>query len=182
MWSKIELRQYYKKNRQELSTEERLRLSQSISDLLIQLEHVKLAKNILLYSAIQNEVDLTSLYHYCHSNHKKVFFPKTYDEKIRFFEVNDISEMNKGRFGVLEPSELSTEFQNESGVILVPGVAFSKNRHRIGYGKGYYDRFLTAHENLYSIGVGYEFQMIEDFETDKFDVPLNLLVSELGER
>ncbi len=181
MWSKIELRKINKEIRTNMSKDECLRLSKIITDNLVNLECIKSAKHILLYSSIQNEVDVSSLIYYCQINHKKVYLPKTYSNEIQFYEISDFQNLSEGMFHVLEPTDLSKKYQGQEGVIIVPGLAFNRCRQRIGFGKGYYDRFLIKHENLYSIGVGYKFQMIEDFEADHHDVPLNLLVSELGE-
>jgi len=61
---------------------------------------------------------------------------------------------------------------------LVPGVCFDKHLYRVGFGKGFYDRFLSANKNIFSIGICYDFQIVDSIEKDPFDVKLNKIISE----
>jgi 5-formyltetrahydrofolate cyclo-ligase len=62
-------------------------------------------------------------------------------------------------------------------LVIVPGVAFDKNLNRLGYGRGFYDRYLTAHSDLFSVGICYDCQMYDELPHDEGDVRLKLLIS-----
>lgn len=163
-----------------MQSEQCIQMSEQICKHIIELHEYKQAQNVLLYSSIRNEVDLKLLFQDAIKEGKKVFFPKTYKEEIAFYRVMQLSEMKSGAFGVLEPTEDAEKFVDSEALVIVPGLAFSSSHHRIGFGKGYYDRFLSG-KDLYTIGVGYDYQFDEEFVPDQYDIPLNLLISNRGE-
>ncbi|MGE4233876.1 MAG: 5-formyltetrahydrofolate cyclo-ligase [Bacteriovoracia bacterium] len=131
-------------------------------------------KKVGLYSPIKNEV-LTSLFF----NHFidlgiECFFPKVVSNtEIQFGRVTDLSELEIGRFGILEPKKVGGDLD----LLLVPAIAFSRAGYRLGYGQGYYDRYCEKKKDLISIGLAYSFQVVDGFPTEKHDVKLNHLVT-----
>ncbi len=187
MWAKAELRKKNKKIRSEMSADLCKHLSQRICKQIIELPEFINANSILLYHGIMNEVDTDLIFSAAIAAGKRVYYPKTYEHVIRFFQVKELSQLTPGVFGVCEPSEENPEFTEVRNpcIIVVPGLAYSKSGYRIGYGKGYYDRFFAAFSNeertlMTSIGIGYHFQFEESFEPDSFDIPLSKLMDEDG--
>ena len=118
----------------------------------------KAADAILVYSAIQSEADLDLFCKKAWADEKKLYFPKVFGEKMDFFCVSDASQLTSGAFHVMEPDVdtyvLETFQSTQVQVpILVPGVAFSRRGERIGYGKGYYDRYIGMRPAVVSQGI-----------------------------
>ncbi len=108
---------------------------------------------------------------------KKVFLPKIDGDEMLFYLVNDLKELQEGYKGIREPLG-DTEcfdydiYKDHRILLLMPGVAFDKFGNRMGYGKGFYDRFLMDKEMLqtYSIGIGYACQRVEELPTEEHDL------------
>lgn len=141
-------------------------------------------KNIMLYISFNNEVDTHSLATWCLDNGKTVIAPYCIQKqrKIVPFEINNLSnDLTKSTFGVMEPKHniLKEATLHNIDLIIVPGVIFDINCNRIGFGAGYYDRFLCKKsKNTVTIGIAYDYQIIDSVPTDKYDVPLDFVITE----
>ena len=107
---------------------------------------------------------------------KKVAVPKVIGNDMYFYYINSLDDLEKGYFGILEPttSKLVKDFNNT--VCIVPGICFDKNNNRIGYGKGFYDRFLQ-NKNIYTIGLSFKECLIEDTNASQNDIKLKKIIS-----
>lgn len=179
MWAKEELRKENAKIRLAMTQNEVLDKSACICRNILNSDIYSICNNLLLFASIRNEVNLRLLFEQAIIDGKNVYYPKTCGDIIRFFQVEKYECLIPGRFQVPEPENEEKEFLDTEGLLIAPGLAFSKQGHRIGYGKGYYDRFLK-NKNLVTVGVGYHFQFKHDFISDTFDVPLKYLYSENG--
>lgn len=112
----------------------------------------------LLYSEIQNEISTKPLFETLRAKNICVGFPKVIGDALEFKRVDRLDELTPGRFG-LEPSGLAPTLDLKAGIVVVPGIGFSNDGHRIGFGKGYYDRFLQQCPNLLRLGLAYDFQI-----------------------
>ena len=133
----------------------------------------------MLYMPLRNETDTKAIINQAFLDEKKVIFPVT-DEKsgiITPYYATENTEFSKGGFSVFEP--LGTEIANEKNidVIIVPGIAFSKNGARIGFGKGCYDKLLKNTAAI-KIGYCYSFQVYDEIPTDIYDIPMDYIISE----
>ena len=88
-----------------------------------------------------------------------------------FYEIRDFSELQKGAYGILEPTGDRLLLPQKDDLMLVPGAAFDRNGYRIGYGGGYYDRYLRRHPDMKTIALAYDFQIISRVPAEEFDVP-----------
>lgn len=107
---------------------------------------------------------------------KKLFLPKIVDDNMLFYCIDSLDDLVEGYKGILEPKGDTEKFEYETYkeyrvLMLMPGVAFDIYGNRMGYGKGFYDRFLADKEVLqtYSIGIGYKCQQVEKLPVDEFD-------------
>lgn len=186
MESKVQLRKRMKAVRNALSETERNLYSMQISDRLCKQSWYAKADTILVYSAIQSEADLDLFCKKAWADEKKLYFPKVFGEKMDFFCVSDASQLTSGAFHVMEPDvdtyplEIFSSAQSQVP-ILVPGVAFSKRGERIGYGKGYYDRYIGAHPGLLPIGICFECQLLDELPAEPQDIAMCQIVTELDE-
>ena len=173
---KKELRKRMIATRMTLSKEEVDKASKKIVQQLLVHPCYQDASVIYAYSSIKNEIKLDELFLYAFSEHKILALPKVHGERIDFFTIRHPGDLEIGAFGIYEPGSTCKKAPNPD-LILVPGVAFSKDGFRLGYGGGFYDRFLSAHD-AYSIGVGYGFQIIDELPVEHFDQKLSEIVTD----
>ncbi|RLF39548.1 MAG: 5-formyltetrahydrofolate cyclo-ligase, partial [Thermoplasmata archaeon] len=91
-------------------------------------------------------------------------------------EIENLDDLERGAFGILEPQNKKI-YTGDIDIIIVPGIAFDFRGYRIGYGKGFYDRFLRGADAL-KIGIAYDFQIVKQIPEDDGDVPVDIIVSE----
>ena len=96
---------------------------------------------------------------------------------MRYFEISSFSELEEGTFHVMEPVEMHP-VDWENALVLVPGVAFDRQCNRMGYGKGYYDRFFEGKPDCVKLGVAYELQVSDQLPAEENDLPMEYLVTE----
>ncbi len=135
---------------------------------------------VYLYSSFGSEVSTKGLLTACFEQKKKVAFPKVLSKtEMEFYEVTDQNDfIPSGYQGILEPKS-GCNIAREPGLMIVPGVAFDEENHRIGYGGGYYDRYFSTHgsHHYYKMGLAYSFQVLPLIETETFDEILDKVIS-----
>lgn len=174
------LRQVMLEKRKQLSAEDCRNAGLHIQQTLLESEEYVRAKNLVLYASIHNEVDLHLVMNDALASGRKVLLPAVYDKGLIFREVTEASALRKGTFGILEPSASNRIFPPEQAdLIVVPGVAFDLQRHRIGYGKGYYDKALHSQEGQGKlVAVCYDFQLVEEIAGEPHDVKVDVIITE----
>jgi len=170
--------------RREIPHSQREEYSRSIFQRLIGLDLFKASQNIMAYVAFRNEVETLPVIRYCLSEGKRVHIPvsvpKTRD--LLLSELKDPErDLRPGTYGVPEPApEFMRPFPKEDlDLILVPAVAYDEKGFRIGYGAGYYDRFLDGLTRVVpSIGLAFELQIIDRVPAEPTDRPVDYIVTE----
>ncbi len=130
---------------------------------------------LLLYSSIKSEPDTFVLIKKALNDNKKVYLPKVNGVDLIFCLVKRLDELKTGKFGILEPSSDSKHYSGEKALCVVPAMSFDENGHRLGYGKGYYDRFLSSNKNLFKIGFCAGCNFIKELPYEEFDIPVDLI-------
>lgn len=183
---KSEIRKSMKQERDSLMPEERMSKSHDIYVRLKELSFDAEYQNIMLYSAIRSEADLTEYFTYMSDLGKSIYFPKVCGDTMEFYRVKSLDELTTGAFNIAEP-DITQRYEPGCGraLMIVPGLAFSDAGYRVGYGKGFYDRYLSQNrmrENIKAIGTGYDFQLLTgiSFE-DAYDVALDGVVTDKRE-
>lgn len=108
---------------------------------------------------------------------KRVALPKVSGQTMNFYEVTSLDEVVEGAYGIMEPISEKTVCWEEA-VCLIPGLGFDMAGHRIGYGAGYYDRYLSEHSRLKRVGVTYEQQIVEEIPTEETDISMEYIATE----
>lgn len=161
---KNKVRKEMSAKRQALSKEEVTAASIHISDLLIASTLYKDASNICVYQAFRNEVSCETIMKQAFLDGKQIFVPVTdlQSKTMDFYQVMENTEWKTGSYGILEPviSKDNKKLQ-EPALILMPGLVFDKNKRRIGYGGGYYDKYLAVNKNHITIALCYDFQVVD---------------------
>lgn len=166
---KKELRTQIIEKRQTITEEQRIKAAKNIIQQLSEDEHFLKADFIGIYYPTKNEMDLTSL---IDMYPDKIFaYPKIVNEKIQFLQVDKNIDLKKSSFGVSEPS-YGFDITSKLEVVIVPALGMTKGNYRLGYGKGYYDKFFKVYQNPHKIGIIYAHEEVT-FNSEPWDVALD---------
>lgn len=184
METKNEIRKKALACRKQLSGYEVAEYSRKISETLLAAEWYGNTAEFLVYAAVQKEVDLDFFIRTALAGGKQLFYPKVSGDNMDFFQTDSPEKLTEGAFHVPEPSGTERRWDPSAAkrtVILVPGVAFHIQGARIGYGKGYYDRYLNRYPELDPIGIAYEMQLFPLWEQEPQDIRMNRIITEKRE-
>lgn len=107
---------------------------------------------------------------------KRVAVPKCYGDEMRFIYMDDLSKVEKGYANIPEPIADEPVADDQTALVLMPGMAFTRDGKRMGYGGGFYDKFLAAEPNHPTVALCYGFQMVEDLPTEDYDIPVDCVL------
>ena len=177
MENKDYLRKQIQIKRNQLTPEEKNSLSNKIFHHLIHSELFSQSDSIFTYISFENEVDTRNIIHYSLKKEKMIGIPKISEDRISPIVFKGWDTLKKGYSGILEPQNSDVfQFSNNT-IILIPGLVFDKNGHRLGYGKGFYDRFLKNHNEI-KIGLSYSFQITDNIFPQNHDIPMDYIITE----
>ncbi|OGT98573.1 MAG: 5-formyltetrahydrofolate cyclo-ligase [Geobacteraceae bacterium GWC2_48_7] len=167
--------------RRELSDSDWRTASKKAQLQLLGLEEYQRALSVALYYPAHRETDTMMIAEAALAEGKKLLFPVVCGLEMEMHQVENIDQLKPGRFGIHEPCR--PEIRSQSGLpdlIVIPGVLFDLNGHRIGYGKGYYDRFLEQHSgNGHLVGLCHDFQLVDDpIPADRHDIRMEVIVTD----
>ena len=171
--AKQRIRKLLIQKRRMLAAEERSSLSESILSQLEKMTVFREAKTVLLYYPKNNEVDILPLFKR-YKRDKTLLLPVTHRDRMTAHPYEGNDKMHRGKFGIPEPT--TPEFQGKIDVIIVPAVAFDRAGNRLGRGGGYYDRFLKKQPHATLIGVGYDFQLVDEVPVRKHDQKVHRII------
>lgn len=173
------IRKQMKQLRADMTRTERFEKSMQIFEKLITVPEFKRADRIYTYVSMDNEIDTIMLIDYSLSLEKRVFVPRVSGKDMEFYEISDISELNPGYRGIYEPDINGKEPDySRTGFMCMPGLAFDRSYNRIGYGGGFYDRYLSVENKLYKAALAYEAQLLESIPAQDGDVRPDMIVTE----
>lgn len=181
MESKLEIRKRLLRLRQSLPPDDAVRLSERVGERLWTLPVFQSACSVFTYvSAKDNEVDTRGVIAALLKGGRRVACPASAPGgRMVWRRITRADELMAGRFGIPEPDAYRCEhvIADEFSVVLVPGIAFAVDRHRIGYGRGYFDRFLSHYTGT-SIGLAFDFQIIDAVPMEAHDEQVDFVVTE----
>jgi len=163
------------KKRNSLSEEEHVSMGKAITEKLFSRPRVKEAKAIAFYLHKGSEVRTSVMIKKALSLGKEVLIPVT-DHEITLFRFLSFEDLQKGKYGILEPKTREAP-SRPPDVIVIPGITFGLCMHRIGYGKGYYDKYLGK-SFAYRVGICYDFQVMEKLPTHPNDQRMDEIITE----
>lgn len=177
MSDKDHLRQAIKKDRDAQPASDKAQADQSIFERLNDFAPLRDANVFFTYVAKGSEVATNAIMQ-TFFGHKTIIVPKVEEQQLCLYELHDVRALKLGSFGVHEPHEcLPLQDLKRIDVALIPGIAFDRSGHRIGYGGGFFDRLLPQ-LHCTTIGLAYEFQMIEKVPTHDYDVGVNFIITD----
>ena len=170
---KKELRDYIRKFKRAMTKEEIEARSEKLGELFLASDLYKQAKNIYGYLPYNQEVRTTAMLEQAQRDGKRIAVPKILGDTMIFVWLDDLTAVERGYSGIPEPIDLTPVADDPTALVLMPGLAFDPQGHRIGYGGGFYDRFLAEEPDHPTLALCYGFQMVEHLETEEFDIPVN---------
>lgn len=182
------LRREKLKERNQLSEAYREQKSLEIKDKLLALDLIKEATDILIYVSFHSEVSTKELMEQLLKLGKNVFCPKVIGKDMEFFQIKSMQDLKEGYMGIQEPderiemsfrlhySDLMEQEQNHV-VMILPGAVFDKYGNRIGYGGGFYDRYLDRCPIQNTVGICFPCQMVDCVPTELFDKPVKRIIT-----
>ena len=184
--TKAEVRTLALALRDEMPKQERMRCSEKIVKNLTEHTCYREAQELLTYVSFRSEVDTISLIEQAFADGKAVFVPRVAGREMDFFRIKGLCDLEEGYHGILEPRDHITEVYNSligKALMCMPGVAFDRAHHRIGYGGGYYDRYLSnlsghMKDMICTTALAYDCQILQEIPWDSHDICPERIVTE----
>lgn len=184
MEPKSEIRRIAQNARTALPESVRRRYSEQIVMQIMRHPFFQDCDTVCCYVACRGEADVSLLMDAAWAAGKQVAVPKVLiKEEMDFFVIRSRQELSAGSFGILEPihHEYSwTAKAEERVLVLLPGLAFDRKGNRLGYGKGFYDRYLSAHPSYHTMGIAFSVQCMEQLPAQPHDQKVEILITEKG--
>lgn len=184
MESKATLRVHFQAVRNQITAADRQQYNQQITRHLLRHHLYKNAARVLCYGAMGAEVETATIIAASLSVGKEVCLPRLSGKKghMDIVPITKIDQLISGTFGIPEPMTDCPATQDYAfDLILIPGLAFDRTGHRLGYGGGYYDRFLAnPNTHGYRLALGFHQQLVDHLPTEAFDQLINGIITENG--
>lgn len=176
--TKKEIRKSIKAQKEQLSVEQIKELSHKITTSLLEQDFYKEASVIYPYIAYNQEILTNEMIENAWKTQKKVAVPRVIDDHMEFFYITSFSDLELGYCNIPEPTT-TTVANDQKILILMPGLAFDKNFNRIGYGGGFYDRYLDAKSDrqFTKVAFAFDFQLLDRVETEEHDYKIDALIT-----
>jgi 5-formyltetrahydrofolate cyclo-ligase len=175
---KKHLRAELKQSRSQVPESKRADMSQQIFNFLHEIDVFKQAKSVFCYISYLSEVETSSLINYFLNRNLALSVPKIIGKtEMIAVPIHDLDGMAPDKMGILTPksSEIAS---NPIDISITPGLGFTVNGGRLGYGRGYYDRWFSQNQVKTKIGIAFEVQIVDELPLEKTDMPLDILVTE----
>ena len=183
---KTEIRENYLAKRREMTAEKKTELEDKLCRVILSSATYRYADTILMYYAKEDEVDINRIAWEAVAAGKKVAFPRTNpeDRSMVFHFVSGEDDFEVGPFGICEPKAVLPSFEvtgelQRNVICIIPAVVYDKKGFRIGYGGGYYDRYLSTFKGT-KVGVEYSEFIIPEVPHGRFDLAVDVLITEKG--
>jgi len=173
---KKELRDWIRKHKRAMTQEEIEEKSARLVEMFLASDAYKNAKTVYGYLPYNQEVRTTKAMEQVLKDGKGLALPKIYGDRMDFIVVTDLSQVAKGYCGIPEPIHDEPLADDDTSLVLMPGMAFDREGHRMGYGGGFYDKFLEREPNHPTLALCYDFQLLPHLETEPHDIPVDTVL------
>ncbi len=150
--------------------------SEQLARLFFETDAYRKAKTIYGYLPYNQEVRTVPMLEQALRDGKAVAVPKCCGNEMRFILLQDLTAVEKGYAGIPEPIADGPVASDPTALVLMPGLAFDREGHRIGYGGGFYDKFLASEPGHPTLALCYDFQLLPQLETEEFDIPVDTVL------
>lgn len=173
---KAALRKEIREKKKAMTQEQIRSASHRLMELFLDSPLYRQAESIYGYLPYNQEVRTVPMLEQALKDGKRVAVPKVYGEEMRFIWMTDLEAVFQGYAGIPEPIADDPVADDPKALVLMPGLAFDPQGHRIGYGGGFYDKFLASEPNHPTLALCYDFQMLEHVQTQPFDVNVDCVL------
>lgn len=173
---KKELRRQIREQKRAMTPAQIEEKSLRLGELFFETEQYRNAKTIYGYLPYNQEVRTAFMLERAIADGKKVAVPKVYGEEMRFIYMTDLSLVSCGYANIPEPIADGPVADDPTALVLMPGLAFDPEGNRMGYGGGFYDKFLAKEPNHPTVALCYDFQILPHLETQAHDIPVDLVL------
>lgn len=170
------LRREIREKKRAMTESEITEKSRRLGELFFASDAYQQAKTIYGYLPYNQEVRTVPMLERALADGKRVAVPKVYGDQMRFIYMTDLSEVACGYANIPEPIADEPVAEDPTALVLMPGLAFDREGHRIGYGGGFYDKFLEAEPNHPTVALCYDFQMLPYLQTQEHDIPVDCVL------
>ena len=173
---KKELRAKIRQMKREMTEAQIDTASAKLGQLFAQTSQYQNAKTIYGYLPYNQEVRTVPMLEQAIRDGKRVAVPKVYGDDMKFIYMDDLSCVELGYAGIPEPVADGPVADDPTALVLMPGMAFTEKGDRMGYGGGFYDKFLAAEPTHPTVALCYAFQMVESLPTEEYDIPVDCVL------
>ena len=170
------LRRQIREQKRAMTEEQIVSASMALGEKFAASELYRQAKTIYGYLPYNQEVRTVPMLQRALADGKRVAVPKCYGDEMRFIYLDDLSQVEKGYCGIPEPIADEPIADDSTALVLMPGLAFTERGDRMGYGGGFYDKFLAAEPNHPTLALCYAFQMVDAIPTEDYDIPVDCVL------
>ena len=161
-----------------LSTEEIKRRSAILAQRLFETPQYRACRSLYAYLSFNQEVRTDPIIKRAWADGKRVAVPKVIGKDMAFIWIDDFDALGPGYYGITEPIANGPVADDVNALVLMPGLAFDPEGHRVGYGGGFYDRFLEAEPDHPLVALCYDFQMFDHLEVEDHDIPVDVVITD----
>ncbi len=173
---KKELRSLIREKKRAMTAQQIEEASSRLAQLLYATPYYNNASTIYGYLSYNQEVRTLPILQQALLDGKKVAVPKVFGDKMRFIYLTDLSKVATGYSGIPEPVEDGPVACDKDALVLMPGLAFDRQGNRMGYGGGFYDKFLAQEPDHPTVALCYDFQMVESIPREEYDIPVDCVL------
>ena len=170
---KKELRRQIREKKRAMTEAEIVSASRRLGELFLNCPQYKEAKTSYGYLPYNQEVRTVPMLEQAMRDGKRVAVPKCYGDEMRFIYMDDLSKVENGYANIPEPIADGPVADDPTALVLMPGLAFTEDGNRMGYGGGFYDKFLASEPDHPTVALCYAFQMVDYIPTDDYDIPVD---------
>lgn len=183
---KSEIRSWMMETRNNLSEEQRDQWNMQLLQKLADLKEYKACTKLFTYISFRSEPDTIGIIKLALKDKKQVYVPRVEGKRMQFYEIDGFDKLERSNYGILEPGmeeekrcSFETQGKETLNLMLLPGLAFDLKGNRIGYGGGFYDKYLSefSKTHFYKIALTYEFQILDHINTSEYDKRADLLMT-----
>lgn len=174
---KNEIREQVKEHRMALTQSQEEAWNDSICRKVLNMRAIRQAFCVYCYVSFRHEVGTKQLIACLLEMGKYVAVPKVEEKRLVFYAIQGVRDLESGVMGIMEPKPGCLRISDPYAPVIVPGIAFDQQGHRVGYGGGYYDRFFEEEPNHPKYGIAYPFQMFDSLPAEAHDKGMDLIIT-----
>lgn len=178
---KQDIRKIIKLKREEIDYDIKKQLDENIKERFLNSEYFNESNTIFIYVNMDSEINTIDIIKEALKRGKRVAVPKVLpgNKEMIALEIKSLLDLNEsGSYGILEPGMDKQDVGEQIDLIVLPGLAFDESGHRIGYGGGFYDKFLKKHDKVNRMALCYNFQIISNVPKEEYDQDVDLIMTE----